>query len=59
MSPKKNYVLLVLLYLHMKIFLYIVNELIRTATPPAAKITGNGHMKSHGDTKKYSRIGKE
>ena len=30
-----------------------VNKLIQTATPPpAAKITGNGHMKSHGDTKK-------
>ena len=38
---------------------HTVNELIRTATPPRSKITGNGHMKSHGDTKKYSRIGKE
>ena len=36
-----------------------VNELIGPLPPPAAKITGSDHMKSHGNTKKHSRIGKE
>ena len=42
------------------IFFFIggVNELIGLP-PPAAKITGSDHMKSHGNTKKHSRIGKE